>query len=229
MSSTGWRNLCFGLAALCIAQAWRSCGAAPELAADAACPATSPAASGAAPAPTGERTRAVVQGPAPGAARDDAPELAADGFTAPAWMRWLAPQPGEDLRAYRDRMVPIAQAVVAPQRARVARSRDSFAELAQLDAHQRGELDRAARDAAAAIRDRVVDAVMSGELAPAVFKPMAGVTVARDLLDIVDRGNRRFVGALRDDQRGELADHPFDFGDYLVFSTRWEDAFQLFD
>jgi len=58
---------------------------------------------------------------------------------------------------------------------------------------------------------------------------MAGVAVARDLLDIVDRGNRRFVGALRDDQRGELADHSFDFGDYLVFSTRWEDAFQLFD
>jgi hypothetical protein len=51
--------------------------------------------------------------------------------------------------------------------------------------------------------------------------------MARELLDIVERGNRRFLEALRDDQRAALAQHPFDFGDYLVFSTRWEDALRL--
>jgi len=56
------------------------------------------------------------------------------------------------------------------------------------------------------------------------FKPMAGVALARDVLDIVDKGNKRFVGSLTDGQRTKLATHPFDFGDYLVFSTRWEDA-----
>lgn len=69
--------------------------------------------------------------------------------------------------------------------------------------------------------------MLNGELAPASFKPMAGVGMARELLDIVERGNRRFVEALRDDQRAALAQHPFDFGDYLVFSTRWEDALRL--
>jgi hypothetical protein len=29
---------------------------------------------------------------------------------------------------------------------------------------------------------------------------------------------------LREDQRKALAQHPFDFADYLVFSTPWEDA-----
>ncbi len=72
-------------------------------------------------------------------------------------------------------------------------------------------------------------AVLGGELSPATFKPMAGVSVARELLDIVGRGNRRFLGALRDDQRAKLAQHPFDFGDYLVFSTPWEDALKLLD
>ena len=50
---------------------------------------------------------------------------------------------------------------------------------------------------------------------------MTGVTLARDVLDIVDRGNTRFVGALTPDQR---AASTFDFADYLLFSTRWEDA-----
>ena len=56
------------------------------------------------------------------------------------------------------------------------------------------------------------------------FKPMAGVGVARDVLDLVDRANKRFLGGLSDEQRTVLAGHPFDFGDYLLFSTRWEDA-----
>jgi hypothetical protein len=29
---------------------------------------------------------------------------------------------------------------------------------------------------------------------------------------------------LRDDQRTAMSRHPFDLADYLLFSTRWEDA-----
>jgi len=58
---------------------------------------------------------------------------------------------------------------------------------------------------------------------------MLGVAVARDLLDIVGRGNRRFVDSLDGDQRKKLAGHPFDFADHLVFSTRSEDALKLLD
>jgi hypothetical protein len=133
----------------------------------------------------------------------------------------LTPQPGETLRAYRDRMLPLAELTVAPQRARVARTRDDFAHL---DPHQRAELDAAVTDAAAAIQARILTAVTSGELRPATFKPMAGVAIARDVLDIVDRGNTRFLGSLTADQKTELASHRFDFADYLLFTTHWEDA-----
>ena len=71
---------------------------------------------------------------------------------------------------------------------------------------------------------RILTAFTSGELRPATFKPMAGVAIARDVLDIVDRGNTRFLGSLTDDQRTELASHRFDFADYLLFTTHWEDA-----
>ena len=152
----------------------------------------------------------------------DTPTLA--GIAIPSWATWLLPQPGEDLLAYRDRIVPIAQAAIAPQRARVARSLDDFAAAAHLDPTQRAALDRATQTAATAIEDRVMNAVLGGELAPATFKPMAGVNVARDVLDDIDRGNRAFLATLTDDQRAVLAQHPFDFADYLVFSTRWEDA-----
>lgn len=146
------------------------------------------------------------------------------GVKIPSWARALTPQPGEDLRDYRDRMIPLAQMAVAPQRARLARSRDDFAKVANLDAQQVATLDATAKETATAIQDRLFNAVLSGELAPGTFKPMAGVTVARDVLDLVDRANKKFTGSLREDQRGKLASHPFDFGDYLVFSTRWEDA-----
>ena len=72
-------------------------------------------------------------------------------------------------------------------------------------------------------------AVLNGELSPSTFKPMTGVSVARDLLDIVGRGNHRFLDSLHDDQRAKLAQHPFDFGDYLVFSTPWEAALSFLD
>ncbi|MBA3457900.1 MAG: hypothetical protein H0T42_32760 [Deltaproteobacteria bacterium] len=146
------------------------------------------------------------------------------GVKIPGWARSLAPQPGEDLRDYRDRMIPLAQMAVAPQRARLARSREDFAKAANLDERQLAALDAAAKETATAIQDRLFNAVLSGEFAPGSFKPMNAVTVARDVLDLVDRANKKFTGSLREDQRGKLASHPFDFGDYLVFSTRWEDA-----
>jgi len=146
------------------------------------------------------------------------------GVTIPSWARSLAPQPGEDLRDYRDRMIPLAQLAVAPQRARLVRGRDDFAKVAGLDENQKAALDATAKETATAIQDRLFNAVLSGEISPSTFKPMAGVALARDVLDIVDRGNKRFIGSLTDGQRTSLATHPFDFGDYLVFSTRWEDA-----
>jgi hypothetical protein len=148
------------------------------------------------------------------------------GFKIPAWAMRLTPQPGETLRAYRDRMLPLAELAVAPQRARVARLRD---ELGNLDAHQRAELDADVADTAKAIEDRVARAFAAGELRPATLRPMAGVALARDVLDLVDRGNTRFVGALRPDQRTSLASHRFDFADYLLFTAHWEDALHALD
>jgi hypothetical protein len=152
-----------------------------------------------------------------------------NGFKVPAWAMWLAPHPGEDLRAYRDRMLPLAQAAVAPHRARVARSRDDFAALAHLDTRQLAALDAAAKQASDALEEKALAAIMNGDFAPATFKPMTAVSTARDMLDVVDKANQRFVGALSDEQRAQLAQHPFDFADYLVFSTKWEDMLNAFN
>ncbi|HEX3481481.1 MAG TPA: hypothetical protein VHT91_40990 [Kofleriaceae bacterium] len=228
MSPARWRALCFGLAAACVVLLWRDCGRSSDPRPAADCPRPVPVARGeraasAEPAePTDREARAPAEPAEPG---EIGPTLY--GIELPPWLVWIAPHPGEDLREYRDRMLPLAVAAIAPQRARVARSLDSFAALAHLDPGQRTALDTATRDTAAALQDRVLAAVLDGELAPATFKPMAGVGVARALLDIVERGNRRFLEALREDQRAALAQHPFDFGDYLVFSTRWEDALRL--
>jgi hypothetical protein len=240
MSRTSWRNLCLLFAAICAYQLWHRCespSAEPQAATD--CRSGSTGARAIRSAAPGDETDRIDRSGKPGqldrasgdseASVPSSGELTVAGFTIPSWAIWLAPHPGEDLRSYRDRMLPLAQAALAPQRARVAKSRDTFAQLANLDAHQRAELDGAAQEAAAQIQDRVMSAVLGGELLPMTFKPMAGVTVARDVLEIVARGNRRFLDALRDDQRARLAQHPFDFGDYLVFSTRWEDALKFLD
>ena len=79
-------------------------------------------------------------------------------------------------------------------------------------------------EAQAAIQDKVMGGIMSGDLMPAHFKPMTGVTLARDVLDSVDQANRKFLATLREDQKAALARHPFDFADYMLFSARWEDA-----
>jgi hypothetical protein len=146
------------------------------------------------------------------------------GFHVPSWALGLLPQPGENLMAYRDRIVPLAQVAIAPHRARVARGRDDFARAVNLDTQQRAELDGAVQDAATQIQDRVLGAALGGEFAPATFKPMTGVALGREVLDVVERANKRFVTSLREDQRAAMARHPFDFGDYLLFATKWEDA-----
>lgn len=220
--SNGWRTLALSLGALCGWQAWRSCGhvAVPEVA---ECTPAKP-----------ERTTRYVSSELERAEHeDDTPPPASRsggdgpsfyGVKVPPWAMAMLPAPGEDLRAYRDRMIPIAQIALAPQRARVARSLEDFTAAAHLDDRQHAELDAATKETAQAIQDRLFNAALSGELMPSTFKPMAGVSVARDVLDLVDKANRRFMGSLRDDQRTLLARHPFDFGDYLLFSTRWEDA-----
>jgi hypothetical protein len=218
-----WRNAALVLAAICMYQRWQSCshGDPAPAAAEA-----EPDATRSAPPP--RRLAAPATTPSPSLPAEPSPgEPGAPsgknfhGFRIPAWAMHLLPQPGEPLSAYRDRIMPLAELAVAPQRARVARLRDEFAHL---DAHQRTELDTAVADAAQAIQARALAALAGGELRPATFKPMTGVTLARDVLDIIDRGNTRFVGSLTSDQRTQLAAHRFDFADYLVFTTRWEDA-----
>jgi hypothetical protein len=223
--SNGWRTTAIVLGLLCSWQQWRACNRpAPIKEVITDCPTAS----------TDSRPHASNSGGFADDTADDSvepprPSTASVGsqffgVKIPPWARALTPQPGEDLRDYRDRMIPLAQMAVAPQRARLVRSRQDFAKAANLDDRQLAELDATTKETATAIQDRLFNAVLSGELAPGTFKPMAGVTVARDVLDLVDRANKKFTSSLREDQRGTLASHPFDFGDYLVFSTRWEDA-----
>ncbi|MBX3161709.1 MAG: hypothetical protein KF773_37455 [Deltaproteobacteria bacterium] len=148
------------------------------------------------------------------------------GLRIPPWLLRFGPQPGETPRAYRDRMLPLAQAAIAPQRRRVAHMRD---QLATLGEHQRAELDAAVQEAATAIQDRVMNAILSGDFDPSAMRPMTGVTMARELLSIVEKGNERFLSALSPQQRGDVGATRFDFADYLLFSTRWEDALKILD
>ena len=223
MTVTGWRRLCIVLGAICAVQTWRGCAREPSpppaTEIDRARPIGSIALRGAALDDDSRRTDDPAAGPSH--ACDDG--LDVYGFKVPAWAMWLAPHAGEDLLAYRDRIVPLARAAIAPQRTRVAQARDDFAALAHLDAHQLAELDGATKAASDAIEERVLGAVMNGEVSPSI-KPIAGVELARELLDDVGRQNTRFMNALTDDQRAQLAQSPFDFGDYLLFATHWEDA-----
>ena len=229
MTASTWRTIALTLGALCLLLTWRSCRLQRHAARAADC--------AEAATTDGEDIRrfAAATGTArtTGTATDTDTDTATDTATAadlsmygvrvPGWVRWFAPQPGESLLDYRDRMVPIAQAAVAPHRARVARGRDRFATEARLDSGQRAELDAAVEEAASAIQDRVMQGLLGGELLPGQVKPSTGVTFARDVLDSVDRANRRFTTSLRDDQRDVLAGSSFDVADYLLFSTRWED------
>jgi hypothetical protein len=206
-----WRTAAIVLAIVCCVQRWQSCMRTERVAQTT----TSEHAH------TGSSLRDALASSfdkPSAAARDGAPSLPTRtffGFRPPAWAAHLLPQPGETMRAYRDRIVPIAEIVIAPQRARVARMRDQLADP------QRAALDAASSEAAAAIEARITSAIVDGELQPSALRPMTGVSLARDVLDIVDRGNAQYVGALTPDQRAATT---IDFADYLVFSTRWEDA-----
>lgn len=222
-----WRNLSIVLALVCMYQAWRGCHR-PARATDettaAECAPEAPRRYSAS-LPDDRRTDDQVAATAEDTELPaEAPGFKIGGFKVPAWAMWLAPQPGENLLDYRDRIVPIAQAAIAPQRARVARGRDDFARVANLDSQQRAQLDAAVQQAQTEIQDKVMGSLMSGDLMPANFKPMKGVALARDVLDVIDHANQRFVSTLREDQKEALAQHPFDFADYLLFSARWEDA-----
>ncbi|HTL31675.1 MAG TPA: hypothetical protein VL326_01045 [Kofleriaceae bacterium] len=221
-----WRNLSIALALVCLFQWWRACNRpAPSTETQAECPAE-------AAQPTHYASNTSWDSSSAQAARghaSNADEPAPEGprlgqLKLPAWTLWLAPHPGENMLDYRDRMVPLAQTLLKPQRERVARSRDDLAKQIGLDAQQRAQLDGAVAEAATQIEDKVMNAFMSGDLNPATFKPMTGVTLARDVLDNVDQANRKFMQSLREDQKSKLASHPFDFADYLLFSARWEDA-----
>ncbi len=133
---------------------------------------------------------------------------------------------GEDLLAYRDRVLPIAQAVVAPQRVRVGHQRQVMEARARLDARQLQELDAAVMDASDAIVNRVCLAGADPELWPRP-RPSAGVALAADLLTSVTAADRRFRATLRDDQRAEVDESGFDVADYLFFSVPWEERFGI--
>jgi hypothetical protein len=147
------------------------------------------------------------------------------GIKIPPGVAHFLPQPGEKLRAYRDRMLPLAEIARAPQRARVARARDELS----LAPAQRAELDATVTDTMTAIENRVMAGIASGELDSRSLTPIGGIAVARDILDAIDRGNARFQKSLTDDQRTALAPLHFDFADYLVFSAPWEDALKFLD
>jgi hypothetical protein len=222
MNVITWRNTALVLAAICVYQRWQGCtqDAAPAEPSSAAAPSRRLATPAPTPASPALPSSPSLDAPAPTSGRSF------HGFQVPAWALRLAPQRGETLRAYRDRILPLAQLAVAPQRTRVARTRDDFAAL---DAHQRAALDAAVADAARAIQARVATAFASGELRPGTFKPMTGVALARDVLDIVDHGDARFRSALTADQRTRLASHRFDFADYLLFTAHWDDALRGLD
>jgi hypothetical protein len=220
MTLVTWRNATLVLAAICGYQSWHGCSRAPSRSPSGASDGRGTISSSDAPRPWTAPTRPPALDAPP------APTRTFYGMKLPAVVARLAPRPGETMRAYRDRMLPVVELAIAPQRARVARTRDDFAGLA---APQRAELDGAVQEAAAAIEARVMDAIASGALDPGSFKPMTGVALARDLLDIVDRGNTRFERSLTADQRTQLASHRFDFADYLLFTAPWENALHVLD
>ncbi|HUS64791.1 MAG TPA: hypothetical protein VMZ28_09635 [Kofleriaceae bacterium] len=138
----------------------------------------------------------------------------------------LRPRPGEDLFAYRDRVLPMAQAVVAPQRTRVANKRREVASAARLDARQEAELDAAVAEASDAVVNRVWQAVGTQEVWPRL-RPAAAAALASDLLAAVVAADRRFRATLTAEQIAVLDERGFDVIDYLAFSVPWEERFGI--
>ena len=226
-----WKNLAIVLGLLSIGLAYRDCTRSSSSSAGAA---TAPATTVATSAPRrGADWSSSHHDSDASAARDEQmlaePEpqptgLRFNGIQLPAWTAYLAPMPGENLHDYKDRMLPLAEAAIAPQRARVAAARDQLVAAAHLDDAQKAALDKAAQTCATEIEDKLLSSALAGAFDPSTFKPMTGVSTARDVLDSIDRANQQFVSTLSTDQRAALAQQPFDFADYLLFSTRWEDA-----
>jgi hypothetical protein len=166
--------------------------------------------------------------------RQGAAELAGDDsradIPAPPGRHWavdlLRPRDGEDLSAYRDRVLPIALAVVAPQRLRVSERRRVMTVSAGLDARQQAELDAAVSEASDEIVNRVWQSVATEEIWPRP-RASAGVALAADLLTSVAAADRRFRATLSDDQRALVDRSSFDVADYLVFSIPWEERFGI--
>ena len=128
--------------------------------------------------------------------------------------------------AYRDRVLPIAQAVVAPQRLRVDERRRAMVAAAGLDPGQAEALDAAVAETSDAIVNRVWQALATDEIWPRP-RPSAAVALAGELLRSVTDGEDRFRRVLRDDQRVAVDRSGFDFVDYLVFSVPWEERFGI--
>jgi hypothetical protein len=219
MTLISWRNAALALAAICVWQRYAACTHGEPTTSSSPPPSLEPAR---APRATSASTPPAAGAPAPAL---PVKPRSFHGITIPPVVARFLPQPGEPLRAYRDRVLPVAELVIAPQRARVARIRDELA----LTPAQRTELDDAVHDCATAIEDRVVAAIASGELDPRTVTPMTGIAVARDVLDAIDKGNTRFQSSLTPDERAAVAARRFDFADYLVFSARWEDALHVLD
>jgi hypothetical protein len=146
----------------------------------------------------------------------------------PGPLAFFGPEAAEELAAYRERILPVAKAVLDPQRARIAKWRLAFEAEAELDEAQRKELDAAVEEASEALLSRISHAVQTGEISPRM-KPADGVAIARDLLQIADDTTQRFKSTLRDDQLEALKHSRFDVTDYLFFSTKWEDLLGVED
>ncbi|MFT3698714.1 MAG: hypothetical protein QM831_36545 [Kofleriaceae bacterium] len=204
-----WRSVAILLALVCCVQRWQACTRSSPLKLD---------------APTKSSVVQSVVGFLPsggGGGGDSSTETKTDhkrrilGVKVPAWADRMLPQPGEKLGAYRDRILPLAELAIAPQRMRVARVHDQLPEV------QRAALDAQVEKTGKAIEDRVTQAFFDADLQSSM-KPMQGVALARDVLDLVDQGNSEMMGSFTPEQREQMS--KFDFADYLLFSRHWEDA-----
>jgi hypothetical protein len=234
VSGRAWRRLAILLGVLALVFGWRACFRGDRGRTDRTARGGSSGADdegGGARSGSSSSARSPSSGGAPGGGDGDTgiEEWDPSGEVAPPlpephWLvKFFSPKPDETILDYRDRVLPVVQAVVEPQRIRVAENWRDFAEQAQLTGAQKAELNAAVDQAVESLMDQTFQAVLSGEILPPNLKPSTGVTFARDLLDTVDRANQRFRAVLRPDQL-ELYDRSrFDVADYLLFATRWEE------
>jgi hypothetical protein len=158
-----------------------------------------------------------------GQAHPDPPQGGASPIEWAYFIAPIAPQPGEPLMEYRNRVLPLVREVLGPQRTRVQALRSDVAGSARLEKAQLTLLDTVVGEAGEAIKDRIMQGILSGELMPRNLKPATGVAAARDVLELADQANRKFRAALRPEQLTALDASRFDVAEYLLFSTRWED------